>query len=55
MSDKPFKCEICDKRFPLRVALKRHLKIHTEESALNFKCDLCEKKLQEEKLFENTP
>ncbi|KAK3586814.1 hypothetical protein CHS0354_020025 [Potamilus streckersoni] len=36
---RPFKCEICDKTFPVACILQRHLICHSEEKP--FKCTFC--------------
>ena len=42
IGDRPFKCETCDKTFPLNKDLTRHKRIHTGEKP--FECQQCDKK-----------
>ncbi|KAH8353805.1 hypothetical protein KR084_002093, partial [Drosophila pseudotakahashii] len=39
--ERPFKCSLCSKAFPLNSILQRHIRIHTGERP--FECSLCSK------------
>ena len=42
--ERPFKCNICEKRFTYKGSLARHI-IHTGEKP--YKCDICEKEFSQ--------
>jgi len=42
--EKPYVCEICDKRFKVDQKLKRHMTVHSDER--NFQCKLCPSKFK---------
>lgn len=45
LDDKPFSCELCQKKVSTSYNLKRHMMIHTGEKP--YGCDLCEKRFRE--------
>jgi len=41
-NEKPFECDVCEKRFTTAGNLQRHKRIHTKEKP--YECDVCEKR-----------
>ena len=39
--DKPYKCDLCDKRFRQNAHLKEHIKTHTGDKP--YRCGMCGK------------
>ena len=39
-NEKPYECDVCEKRFRRSGHLKRHMRIHTNEKP--YECDVCE-------------
>ena len=44
-NEKPYECDVCEKRFRHSEGLKRHMRIHTNEKP--YECDVCEKRFRE--------
>ena len=40
-NEKPYECDVCEKRFRESGTLKTHMRIHTKEKP--YECDVCEK------------
>ena len=40
--ERPYKCDVCDKRFKQSPYLVSHMKIHSGEKP--YKCDICDKR-----------
>ena len=40
-NEKPYECDVCEKRFRESGNLKVHMRIHTNEKP--YECDVCEK------------
>ena len=40
-NEKPYECDVCEKRFRRSDNLKVHMRIHTKEKP--YECDVCEK------------
>jgi KRAB domain-containing zinc finger protein len=43
ISDKPYKCGICERDFSFSNSLLSHIKTHTGDKPYNYKCDICGK------------
>ena len=41
-NEKPYECDVCEKRFRQSGGLKSHMRIHTNEKP--YECDVCEKR-----------
>ena len=39
-NEKPYECDVCEKRFSDSGALKSHMRIHTNEKP--YECDVCD-------------
>ena len=39
--EKPYECDVCEKRFTESGSLKTHMRMHTNEM---FECDVCQKR-----------
>ena len=58
--EKPFKCNVCDKRFTQSVSLKRHQSIHTRDKtkrdsihvARGLECKECDMKFSSPRIFD---
>ena len=44
-NEKPYECDVCEKRFSRSDDLKDHVRIHTNERP--YECDVCEKRFRE--------
>lgn len=45
--EKPFKCEVCAKRFKRANYLKQHKRVHTNETPFSCKFEKCDKKFKQ--------
>ena len=43
-NEKPYECDVCEKRFSRADSLKSHMRIHTNEKP--YECDVCEKRFR---------
>ena len=43
-NEKPYECDVCEKRFSESGSLKAHMRIHTNEKP--YECDVCEKRFR---------
>ena len=43
-NEKPYECDVCEKRFRESGTLKTHMRIHTNEKP--YECDVCEKRFR---------
>ena len=43
--EKPYECDVCEKRFTQSGNLKRHMVIHTNERP--YECHVCEKRYRQ--------
>ena len=50
-NEKPYECDVCEKRFRQSGDLKVHMRIHTNEKP--YECDVCEKAFSVNLVFEN--
>ena len=41
-NEKPYECDVCEKRFRQSGTLQKHMRIHTNEKP--YECDVCEMK-----------
>ena len=41
-NEKPYECDVCEKRFSESSSLTNHMRIHTNEKP--YECDVCEKR-----------
>ena len=44
-NEKPYECDVCEKRFTQSGSLKAHMRIHTNEKP--YECDVCEKRFRQ--------
>ena len=44
-NEKPYECDVCEKRFRHSGDLKYHMRIHTNEKP--YECDVCEKSFRQ--------
>ena len=51
-NEKPYKCDVCEKRFTTSGNLKNHMRIHANEEA--YECDVCEKRFTQSSSLKNT-
>ncbi|KAL0269295.1 UNVERIFIED_CONTAM: hypothetical protein PYX00_007083 [Menopon gallinae] len=49
--ERPFACDLCDRRFEVKQELKRHLFVHT--SVNRFECDYCGRKFKQKRYLLN--
>ena len=43
-NEKPYECDVCEKRFT-QLVFEKHMRIHTNEKP--YECDVCEKRFRE--------
>ena len=43
-NEKPYECDVCEKRFRQSGDLQSHMRIHTNEKP--YECDVCEKRFR---------
>ena len=44
-NERPYECDVCEKRFRDSSNLKKHMRIHTNEKP--YECDVCDKAFRE--------
>ena len=49
-NEKPYECDVCEKRFRHSGALTKHMRIHTNEKP--YECDVCEKRFRRSGKFD---
>ena len=50
-NEKPYECDVCEKRFTRSEYLKSHMRIHTNEKP--YECDVCEKRFRQSGALKN--